>query len=164
MSSFRIRPRFKHTIKREKQELEEKISSAFKSESSVVVDHLPGHIYIKIHPSEQHLWSPQLHLSFEQEEEMVNVRGLYGPNPTLWAFFFFGYIAIGIGTLFVGMWGLVRWSLGINSMILWVVPGLWLVGVLLYFASQGGQKMGAQQMYDIHHIFEEAIEGKIKIK
>ena len=163
MSSFRIRPRFRHTVVGIQRELEDKINGVLKSEKSVVLDHLPGHMYIKIHPNEQHLWSPQLHLSFEQEEGEVRIRGLYGPNPTLWALFFFGYVAIGLGTLFIGMWGLVRWSLGIDSMVLWIVPGLWLIGLFLYFASQGGQKMGAQQMYDIHHLFEEAIGEKIKV-
>lgn len=163
MSSFRIRPRFKHSIQGTQNELEEKVLSSFKTDKLFILDHLPGHIYIKIHPTEQHLWSPQLHLSFEQEEDKVNVRGLYGPNPTLWALFFFGYVAIGIGTLFIGMWGLVRWSLGINSMILWIVPVLWLIGLILYFASQGGQKMGAQQMFDIHHMYEKAIEQKITV-
>lgn len=164
MSSFRIRPRFRHTFQAKKEEFEELLCATLKGENGIVFDHLPGHIYIKIHPSHQHIWSPQLHLTFAQEDENLIVRGLYGPNPTLWAVFFFGYIAIGVFTFFIGMWGLTRWSLGQDSTVLWIVPALWVIGLILYFASQAGQKMGAQQMFDIHHIYETVTKNKIHVK
>ena len=129
----------------------------------VYFDHLPRHIYIKIAPSSQHLWSPQLHLTFFQEGENVIVRGLYGPKPTIWAFFFFSYVIIGLFTLFIGMWGFSRWSLGMDATILWVVPILWGFGFLLYLASQAGQKMGAQQLFDIHHMYESITKEKVVV-
>ena len=163
MSSIRIRPRFKHILPGNKEALEEKICKALESEENVFHDHLPGHIYVKIVPAAQHLWSPQLHLTLVQEEENVVVRGLYGPNPTLWAIFFFSYVIIGIFTLGIGMWGLTRWTLGMDSTILWAVPILWAIGLLMYFASQAGQKMGAQQMFDIHHLYESVTKDKVVV-
>ena len=123
MSSFRIRPRFKHRIKGEKPELEQRIKEALIQESKqFIYNQLPDHIHIKIRPEEQHLWSPQLDLSFEQEGEEVVIRGLYGPNPTTWAFFFFSYVALGILSLFIGMWGLSLYSLDQDAGILYVIP------------------------------------------
>ena len=107
MSSFRIRPRFKYLIESEKSELELKIRNSLQTEKQFTVNYLPGHIYLKINTSNQHFWSPQLHLSFEQEGPNVIVRGLYGPNPTLWAVFFFGYLALGILAIFIVMWGTI---------------------------------------------------------
>lgn len=163
MSSFGIRPRFKHLQKGELSQIEQKILGELEDENQFTVIRLSGHLHIKIHPDEQHFWSPQLDLSFEQEEENVIIRGLYGPRPTIWAIFFFGYIVLGILTLFVGMWGLTRWSLGMSSMVLWIIPVLALLAAVMYFMAQTGQKLGAQQMFDIHHFYERTIGEKIGI-
>ena len=161
MSSFRIRPRFKHFIKTNKDELEHTIRTALAQEKLFVFNHVPGHICIKIHPRESHVWSPQLDLSFEQEGETVIVRGLYGPKPTLWVLFFFGYAIIGLLTLFVGIWGFSVWTLGGDASILWVIPGLGVAALILYLVSQAGQKLGAQQMFEIHHFYEGITKDRI---
>lgn len=161
MSSFRIRPRFKHLINESRQDLEERICLALKEEKQFIYSHLPGHLYIKIHPAHQHFWSPQLHLSLEEQEGQVLVRGLYGPNPTVWAIFFFGYIIMGLVGLFLGMYGLSLWSLGKEVSILWSIPALAVVALILYLASQAGQKFAAQQMFDIHHFYERVTKDKV---
>lgn len=162
MSSFRIRPRFKHLMKGiQKEALESKISMALKQNDQFTFNHLPGHIYIRIHPNSRHIWSPQLHLTFEQEEDNVIVRGLYGPNPTLWGFFFLSYAGISILALFLGMWGTSLWSLGKDASILWGLPVLGTIALGLYLVSQGGQKLGAQEMFDIHHFYEEITYDKV---
>lgn len=164
MSSFNIRPRFKHQLIAQKEELEDRLVSGIKKkEESFVSNYLPGHLYIKIHPNLQHFWSPQLHLSFEQEEDHVIIRGLYGPNPTVWAIFFFGYVTIGLLTLFIGMWGLTKWSLDMDASILWAIPVFAVMAAVLYFSAQTGQKLGAQQMYDIHHAYEELVGDHVDV-
>lgn len=163
MSSFKIRPRFKHFYKGNKEELEKRIVESLEKDNQFVHNHLPSHVYIKIHPDHQHFWSPQLHLTFEQEDDQVIVRGLYGPNPTVWAIFFFSYVALGILTMFIGMWGLTRWSLGLDSSILWAIPAFAIIALILYISAQAGQKMGAQQMFDIHHFYEELSGDRIRV-
>lgn len=163
MSSFRIRPRFKHQVKGELSQVVEKIKGALESEQDFTMINMSNHLYIKIHGEKQHFWSPQLDLSFEQEEENVIIRGLYGPKPTIWAVFFFGYVVLGILTVFIGMWGLTRWSLGMPSTVLWAIPIFALIAAGLYFMGQTGQKLGAQQMFDIHHFYEDTMGDKIEI-
>ncbi len=163
MSSFRIRPRFKHFIRIDKNGLEHIILTALAQEKLFVFLHVPGHIFIKIHPSERHVWSPQLDLSFEQDGETVIVRGLYGPNPTLWALFFFGYAFIGLMALFLGIWGFSVWTLGREASVLWALPGLGVASLILYLVSQAGQKLGAQQMFEIHHFYEGITRDRIAV-
>ncbi len=146
-----------------KETLEKKIIDGLKASKSLIYVYLPGHLYIKIHPNEQHFWSPQLNLTFEQEDDQVIVRGLYGPNPTIWAIFFFGYVILGILTLFIGMWGLTRYSLGMDHTILWTIPIFAVIALILYISAQAGQKLGAQQMYDIHHFYEELTGDRIEV-
>ncbi len=166
MASFKIRPRFKHFYEGDKEALEQKILKDLKKKEQFIHNYLPGHIYIKIHPNQQHFWSPQLHLTFEQNEDEHNVivRGLYGPNPTVWAIFFFSYITLGILSLFIGMWGLTRWSLGLDSTILWAIPVFGVIALVLYVSAQAGQKIGAQQMFDIHHFYEELSGNRVKVE
>lgn len=164
MSSFRIRPRFKHRVEHiDKDDLEKRICNALKDHKQFSYNHLTDHIYIKINLASRHIWSPQLHLSFEQEDTHVIVRGLYGPNPTVWAFFFFGYVVIGIAGLFLGMWGFSLYTLGQDASILWAIPVSGVIGLLLYLFSQTGQKLGAQQMFDIHHFYEGLTHDKIVV-
>lgn len=162
MSSFRIRPRFKHLMEGiQKENLETKICEELEKDGQFTFSHLPDHVYIRIHPDTRHIWSPELHLSFEQQDNDVIVRGLYGPNPTIWGFFFLGYAAIGILSLFLGMWGASLWSLGKDASILWGLPVLGAIALAMYIISQAGQKLGAQQMFDIHHFYEGISHDKV---
>ena len=163
MSSFRIRPRFKHLIKAHQADIEQQVCVALAGEKQFVFNRLPGHVYIRIHPNDRHFWSPQLHLTFEQEAQNVIIRGLYGPNPSLWAIFFFGYVILGLLAVFIGVWGISLWSLGKNASILWGIPVLGALALLLYLASQAGQKLGAQQMFDIHHFYEQTVRDKVVV-
>ncbi len=163
MSSFKIRPRFKHAFSGEHEDLEQKIVENLKSQDQLTFTHLPGHLYIKIHKRAEHFWSPQLNLTFKEEEGQLIVRGLYGPNPTVWGIFFFGYVILGILTLFLGMWGLSQYSLGLDHTILWSIPVFGVIAIILYVSAQAGQKMGAQQMFDIHHFYEEQAGGRIEV-
>ena len=163
MSSFRIRPRFKHQLSGDKKEIEDRMCAELKNQKQFSFHHIPGHIYIKIHSSMQHFWSPQLHLSFDEEDNKVIVRGLYGPNPTVWAVFFFGYVILGLLACFVGIWGFSLWSLKKDADILWALPILGGIAIIMYLASQFGQKVAAQQMFDIHHFYERVTKDKIVV-
>ncbi|MEQ9168729.1 MAG: hypothetical protein RLO12_20900 [Fulvivirga sp.] len=163
MSSFRIRPRFKHQVAGQKEALENLIKEKLKTQTQFRSTHLPGHIYIRIHPTQQHFWSPQLHLTFEQEEGHVIIRGLYGPNPTVWAVFFFGYVILSLLACFVAVWGFSLWSLNKPVDVLWGLPVLAIIAAVMYIAGQFGQKMGAQQMFDMHHFYESIIHDKVII-
>jgi hypothetical protein len=103
-------------------------------------------------------------LTFEQEEDRVIVRGLYGPNPTVWAIFFFGYVALGLSSLFLGLWGLTRLSLEMDASILWALPVFGVIALILYFSAQVGQKLGAQQLFDIHHLYEDLMKEHIQVE
>lgn len=127
---------------------------------------IPGFIVLRIRPEEQHFWSPQLSLSFEKEEhgERTVIRGLYGPNPTVWAVFTFGYAAIGISAMFLGLYGFSKYTLNQDATVLWTLPVLALMALALYIIAQVGQKLGAEQTFALHHFFESSIGQRIHIE
>lgn len=164
MSSFRIRPRFKHLVTKKVEEVECEIIAFLEDTQEIyTAGFLQGHTHLLIPVKERHFWSPQLHLSTEQTEEGTIIRGLYGPNPTVWGLFFFGYLALGMAFFFTGIWGLSKWSLGQPAGILWALPILAAAALGLYLIAQMGQKVGAEQMYRLHHFYEEIFEDKVKI-
>lgn len=119
---------------------------------------------IKIPQHDRHYWSPQLTITVEDEDgEDITVRGLYGPKPSVWAVFFMAYAALGVLSLFVGVYGLSQIMLEKAAPILWLIPGFAVIALILYFVAQGGQKIGAEQMFRIHHFYESVMKRHVKI-
>jgi hypothetical protein len=164
MTSFRIRPRFRQ-LRNEKPEviqdtLKKKIEANNEQFTGIFME---DHITIRIHPRTRHFWSPQLNLSLEIIQEITVIRGLYGPNPTVWAVFFFAYASLCIITLIASMLMLSQYMLGLEAELWWVIPACMVVALILYVIAQMGQKIGASQMFDLHHFYEETLGEKISI-
>lgn len=167
MSSFRIRPRFNETLSVSQEEFRSNIEEALNKEDGVIGSVSETYCVLKIPMAERHYWSPQLTLNLEEEEDNethLRVRGLYGPKPSVWAAFFMSYAAIGILILFIGVIGMSQALLDKPAPILWAVPVLALVALVLYLVAQSGQKVGAEQMFRIHHFYETLVKHRVAIK
>lgn len=166
MSSFRIRPRFKEELPQSVDDFKEILNKAFehtKDFTGLVSD---NYCVIKIPAENRHYWSPQLTLSLEdhfEEDKKITVRGLYGPKPSVWAIFFMSYAALGVLSLFAGVFGLSQLMLEKPAPILWLIPIMAGIALILYLVAQGGQKVGAEQMFRIHHFYEDLMKHKVHI-
>jgi hypothetical protein len=152
MNKIRIRPRFKIWLNATLAEVQQHIERDLNKPDSTcqgVFTH--GHFYIKLPQREQHFWSPQLNVSLEPSENGTIIRGLYGPNPTLWVFFALCYGALGILILFISIVGLSNWSLDIDASILWIVPILLLIMLGIYVFNLMGKNVAAKQMQILQH-------------
>ena len=167
MTSIRIRPRFTAKYKMKPDEVVELFRKRIKEEEcGCSAKILPNFIVMNIRPQDRHFWSPQLSLSFEADEEdnsYTVIRGLYGPNPTVWAFFTYGYAGLALVGTFLGMYGFSLYSLHQDARILWALPVLAVLALVLYIVAQFGQKIGAEQMFTLHHFFESAIGHRIHL-
>lgn len=165
MSSFRIRPRFKEELPLSIEEyckvLREQLD-ATEEFTGLVAN---NYAVIKIPQVERHYWSPQLALTIEKydEKNAVFIRGLYGPKPSVWAVFFMAYAAIGVIALFIGVYGLSQIMLEKPAPILWAIPVLGVMALVIYLVAQAGQKIGAEQMFRIHHFYENLYQDKVRI-
>lgn len=169
MTSFRVRPRFRRETAESPKELSERIvSEAKQQQAPFTVSFIPGlhmHIVLKIPQAERHYWSPQLSLTLEtQEDGSTLIRGLYGPAPSVWTLFTFGYAVISVLGFFAFALGFSQWSLGMSAPILWALPILSVFALGLYILAQLGQKMGAAQTYKLHYFFENLLQEHIQIK
>ena len=167
MTSIRIRPRFKKATLENAEVLTARFKENLKLRSTPCVGRvLPNYMVFRIPEEHRHFWSPQLSVSMDKDiddESKTILRGLYGPNPTVWALIFYGYVIVGILSLFALIAGLSELSLGNEPYMLWALPGLGIIALVLYFVAQFGQKMGVEQTFTIHHFFEETLGEHIHI-
>lgn len=164
MTSFRVRPKFRKECPCKPKDLVDRINKRLETQH----DQIEGKVFLthglfRILPAHQHFWSPQLNVSFEETDDGTVLRGMYGPHPTVWAVFLFGYAILGLALFFTTIIGLVKYSLHIESQILWLLPFLLGGLVILYFVAQMGQKMGVEQTFQLHHFFEESIGQSVHI-
>ncbi|MBO3699782.1 hypothetical protein [Roseivirga sp. E12] len=165
MSSLRIRPRFKEEIPGNPEVFRTRIQEAIDTENEFTGLVSDQYCVIKIRPEERHYWSPQLTLTLEEtSEDNLEVRGLYGPKPSVWAVFFMSYAALGVLSLFAGVFGLSQLMLDKPAPILWAIPVMGAIALGLYLIAQAGQKVGAEQMFRIHHFYEQVIKHRVALK
>ncbi len=160
----RIRPRIRFETELTPEKLHRIIKEKL-AEPDIKCDGqvLPGFATFSPLKADQHYWSPQLTIHFEKTDHGSLIRGLYGPQPTVWTMFMFFYSLIGFITMIAAMVSLSYWSLGKESLIYWSVPVLTLVFMSLYLVAYLGQKFGHQQIVDIHRFLEECIGEKVEL-
>ena len=164
MTSFRIRPKFEVPVEKKSEEIVRILEHSLElSEHPFDSVEFPGHYILRIKKENQHYWSPQLNLIFEDDDTGCLILGRYEPHPNVWTLFLLLYLAIAILILFISILGLTRINLGMEAKILWILPVLGVMALGMYLVSQIGQKLGAEETFDIHHFVETSLEMKIHI-
>lgn len=154
-----LRPRFRISLKGELEELEQVFDGVHAD--AFQVKRLDEHIFIKFKKKETNFWTPQLHLELSSFEKGIsNIRGVFGPNPTLWTFFMF--LHFGVATLFVilGIFAYSNYSLD-KDITLWLVGMLFLavIWIALYAFGRLGKSKGEPQMEQLKSFFRDTISG-----
>lgn len=147
--NIEIRPRFKLISKFSKDEVIEKVREALPKQKEVKGITRGNHIFLSIPDDKQHYWSPAMEVVVEEykaNKDKAYVRCLLGPKQTVWMMLMFFYIAICVAALFGGMYGLVKWNLGKESVFIWALPIAALLLAVVYFTAKYGQKKGRDQM------------------
>lgn len=165
MTSFRIRPKFSVVIDRPIIDVVAGIKEGLvKDGEPFDLVEIPDHLILKIKKSDQHYWSPQLNIKFDAQGDQTLVKGRYEPHHNVWTLFVLSYLALGVIALFIGIIGFSRMSLDMAAPILWGLPIVGLLAFALYFVSQLGQKLGAEETFDLHHFAEKHLRKSIRIE
>jgi len=152
-----LRPRFRVSLRVNLEQLESIFDAA--SADSLLIKRLDEHIFVKFRKAETTFWTPQLHLELSSFEEGVsNIRGVFGPNPTLWTFFMF--LHFGVGTIFIimGIFAYSNYSLD-KDVTFWLV-GMFLLVVIwfaLYAFGRLGKSKGKDQMEQLKQFVRNTI-------
>lgn len=116
-----------------------------------------NHIWLTIADSKKEYWSPHLHLELEPKNENENethIRGLFGPEPTLWTFFMFlHFIIAGIFIIFSAIAYsnyVLKLPTQMNLVVMFLMIVVWF---LLYFIAKQIRFKGNAQMNDLEEVF-----------
>lgn len=165
MSSFRIKPRFKHYTDIKFEELEHSILENLNScDFDCQYKYVSGYMLIQIPQKERSIWSPELNLAMDTVDGKTVITGRYGPDSKTFTTILVIYIVLGLLTFFIGIYGSAQYSITKNAPILWLIPALLVVGLGVYITAQLGQKLAAGQMYRLHFFYEKVIGQKINIR
>lgn len=160
----RIRPRFKFEVPHNAREINQQIRKELDSgQCNCTGTTTDGFAYFCPKQKDRHFWSPQLTLTIEETENGSIVRGLYGPQPSVWTMFVFIYSAIGFLFLISLLIFLSYWSLGIPSPFSWITPLLLVLFMSIYLVAYFGQKLGQKQMTNLHRMAERCFSKDITL-
>lgn len=165
MSSFRLRPCFTHVIGLDLETARERIVNGARANADrCEVRNFPGFVSLHVLEKDSHYWSLWLSLGLQAEGEgQTRVRGIYGPNTNVWSAFLYGYMLAGSVGLFSGMHGACQAWLGMQAWGLWICGGMVAIMIGMYLFAQFGQKIGAQQTFMLHQIYEAAVGESVEI-
>jgi hypothetical protein len=165
MSSFRLRPGFSHVLDRGVDAARDLIvEGARRHAERCEVRSFPGYVSLHVLERDSHYWSPRLSLSLELEMDgRTRVTGTYGPNTNVWSAFLYGYMLVGSAGLFSGVLGLCQWWLKMTPWGLWIFAVMLMIAAGMYVFAQMGQKIGAQQTFMLHQIYEDAVGCRVEI-
>lgn len=128
------------------------------------VKSFPGYVSLHVADKDAHYWSPRLSLSLEHEDGgRTRIEGTYGPHTDVWSAFLYGYMLVGSIGIFSGLLGACQRFLNMPAWGLWVASLMAFIAVGMYMLAQFGQKIGAQQTFVLHQIFEEAAGQSVEI-
>jgi hypothetical protein len=165
MSSFRLRPGFSHVLDRGVDSARDLIVEGARGHADrCEVRSFPGYVCLHVLERDGHFWSPRLSLSLELEMDgRTRVTGTYGPNTNVWSAFLYGYMLVGSAGLFSGLLGLCQWWLKMTPWGLWIFGLMLIIAAGMYVFAQMGQKIGAQQTFMLHQIYEEVVGSRVEI-
>lgn len=113
---------------------------------------------IHVPEAERRVWSPYLSLRVEDAGDAAELSGRFAPHPGVWTFFMFVYFGIAFLVLLGGSLGYAQWASDEPAWGLWAVwLGIPALG-LLHLASAVGQRLGRDQMRDLHTLIFEVLD------
>ena len=157
-----LRPRFKLEINQNNENALETFENTKGEQKEFVVSRVDNHVFIRIPKKKQHFWSPQLHLEIEEiNDKKSELKGLFGPKPSVWSMFMFFHFAVIVLFVVVGSWAYSNWTLKTDyGLQIALMTGLVAIWVFLYFAGRIGKKKGEEEMKQLCGFLEDTLDLK----
>lgn len=159
-----LRPRFSLELAVAPEILLKAYENVDRSQDGFVTSRVDDHVFIRFPKNKQTFWSPQLHLEIVKiEEQPTLLKGLYGPNPTMWTFFMFLHFLVAGLFIAAGIWLYTNSRLDepitLPLVALIVLFVLWFV---LYFAGRLGRSAGKAEMLLLQTFMYKILNASIK--
>ena len=155
---LRLRPRFSFVAPVALDMAIERLRAALAApEAGCRGDVFRGHAVLHVPDAHQHIWSPFLSLDLEWHPDGTQVRGLYGPKPSVWSLFVAAYAVCAFLAIVALTFGASQWSLGQAPWAFAGVPLAVLGGLVVYGLALYGQRRGREQMDTLRRVLDTAL-------
>jgi hypothetical protein len=162
---IRLRPRFYKDIEQNIEIVREKFINYRQKNSATyfLMKVRNNHIQFTFSSEKRHYWSPHLSIELEEKEghekNVTQIRGLFGPDQTLWTLFvFLHFIVAGVFILF-GMFAISDYSLNkpitIDLVVMFTMILVWFV---LYVIARQIREKGQAQADELEAIFLDVLK------
>lgn len=155
-NDIRLRLRFYKDVHENINSLRQKFENHGKTSSNdYLIKASHNHIWLDIKGPKKQYWSPHLHLELEPKgDNETHIRGLFGPDQSLWTFFMFlHFMVAGVFIIF----GTIAYSNYVlkmpTTMNLIVMLLMVVVWFLLYFIAKQVRFKGNRQMKELETLF-----------
>ncbi len=159
-NTIALRPSFDKDISKSIEEILEnanRLKSEVKEEYRIKVS--DNHIFFFIKLDKRKYYSPHLHVELtENEDKSTNVRGLFGPDQTVWTFFMFLHFIIAGVFLVFSMIAYSHWRLKQPTTLDFSIMGIMVVfWFALYFQARINRKKCQPQMHLLNDLMHQVI-------
>lgn len=143
-----LRPRFKIELNQNSQKVLNSFDVVKNSQIEFIITKVDAHVFIKIPMLKRHFWSPQLHLEIiALTGDKSLLKGLFGPNPTVWTMFMFLHFLLACLFIGFGIWFYTNWSLAKDYKIQILIITLTVLSwVALYVIGRIGKASSNKEM------------------
>ena len=154
-----LRPRFKIELNVSNETALQAFEATKETQTKYIISRSDDHVFIKIPSTEQHFWSPQLHLEIVSfEENKSTVHGFFGPNPTVWTMFMFFHFIVAFLFIGFGIWAYTNSTIGNSYAIqLGTMFFMLLLWFGLYFGGRMGKAAGQKEMREQYAFMKETL-------
>lgn len=163
MSQLEIRPHHSENLPYSIEETLERLQKGLDAEGESITGSIVGrHVTLRLPENEQHFWTPELNLDFEEDGEGTYLRGLCGPRPSVWLMFVFFYFLLGAAIIIIFIVGYSQKNLGLSAGILWLIPILFGLVVAVYLTARAGQRLSYDQMVQLREFLAKTLDHDVK--
>jgi hypothetical protein len=159
-NSIALRPTFSEDVPQSMQQILEK-AATIKQEvkDDFIIKISDHHLFIFITHAHRKYYSPHLHVELtENDDKTTNIRGLYGPDQTVWTFFMFLHFIIAGVFLVFAMMAYSHYTLKLSTKFDFVIMGLMIVfWFALYFQARINRSKCQPQMKKLDELIEKII-------
>ncbi len=156
-----LKPRFKMEIDASQESILEKFKKNLADKDCKYCSKILGnHVFLDVPKTDEHFWSPQMDIEIiKNENGKTIVKGILGPKPKVWAFFMFIHFIVAVAFIVFFVLFYVNWSLGKDFQLYkYMLIGLPIFWVVLYFFGQSGKKLGYKQMVELDAFLMKTLE------
>jgi len=162
VSTVRLRPTFRVDLTTDRDRAIEEIRDRLASDERFSGRWRGKGRWAEIHvpAAERRLWSPHLSLRLDAEEGAgCSLFGRFAPDPEVWTFFMFLYVAFAFAGVFGAVFGWVQRASGEPAWGFWIACAGAVVVGLIHLAGWLGQRLGQEQMRALRDELEGVLAG-----